>query len=200
LNPTKGKQTDLRGNKRDMPAKIGSLDFCFENSPVKIVANRNFAEVKLAGLTVGPFDEGNEYEVYYWIAKELAASEIVHLREDDCLDASKIFKVQWKEGVQIPGQISELPENFYPKIRRYLADVKKDIVKQPEKLQEYEKVKHLARDIINSRLKKIVALSSASAQTDQVLKKLTSEEKLIYEQLGKIISEWKKNILENGEK
>ena len=183
-----------------MPAKIGTLDFCFENSPVKIVANRNFAELKLAGLTVGPFDEGNEYEVYYWIAKELAASGIVHLREDEVLDASKIFKVQWKEGVQIPGQISDVPDDFYPKLRRYLAQVKEEIVKQPEKLQEYEKAKHLARDIINSRLKKIVALSSAPTQTEQLLKKLTSEEKLIYEQLGKIITTWKTQILECEDK
>jgi hypothetical protein len=182
-----------------MPAKIGTLDFCFENSPIKIVANRNFAELKLAGLNVGPFDEGNEYEVYYWIAKELEASGIVHLREDEALDATKLYKVQWKEGVQIPGMISELPEDFYPKLRRYLAFTEVG-ANQPEKIQEYQKAKHLARDIINSRLKKIVALSSASAQTDQVLKKLTSEEKLIYDQLGKIITAWKTQILESQEK
>jgi DNA replication factor GINS len=193
LNPVKGK---LCEREKGLPEKICTIDFCFENSPVKIVANRNFAEVKLAGLTVGPFDEGNEYEVYHWIAKELEASGIVHLREDDALDAAKLYKVQWKEGVQIPGQISELPEDFYPKLRRYLAFAKEEVAKQPEKIQEYEKAKHLARDIINSRLKKIVALSSASGQTDQVLKKLTSEERLIYEQLGKIISTWKAQILD----
>jgi hypothetical protein len=40
-----------------------NLDFCFENSLVKVVANRNYPEVELAGLTVGPFEEGNEYEL-----------------------------------------------------------------------------------------------------------------------------------------
>ncbi len=182
-----------------MPAKIDTLDFCYENSLTTIVANRNFAELKLAGLNVGPFDEGNEYQVYYWIAKELEASGIAHLREDDILDAAKLYKVQWKEGVQIPGMISELPEEFYPKLRRYLASSEAE-ANQPDKIQEYQKAKALARDIINSRLKKIVALSSASAQTDQVLKKLTSEEKIIYDQLGKIISTWKNQILERQEK
>ena len=56
---------------------------------VKIVANRNCPEIKLAGLTVGPFDEGNEYEVYFWVAKELASAGMVHFREDDVLDATK---------------------------------------------------------------------------------------------------------------
>jgi len=179
-----------------MPLKIKNLDFRFENSPVKIIADRNYPEIKLAGLNVGPFEEGNEYEVYYWIAQELLEYGVAHFREDDCLDATKLYKVQWKERVQIAGQISELPEDFYPKLRRYLANIKEETAQQPEKMQEYEKARHLAWDIVNSRLKKIVALSAGPAQTDQVLKKFTSEERLIYEQLGKLIAEWRKQILE----
>ena len=179
-----------------MPLKIKNLDFRFENSLVKIIANRNYPEIKLAGLSVGPFQEGNEYEVYYWAAQELAESGIAHFREEDCLEATEIYKVQWKERVQIAGQISELPEDFYPKLRRYLANLKEEITKQPEKVQEHEKATHLACDIVNSRLKKIVTLSAGPTQTDQVLKKFTSEERLIYEQLGKIITEWRTQILE----
>ena len=184
-----------------MAAKICTLDFSYENSLVKIIANRNCPEIKLAGLTVGPFDEGNEYEVYFWVAKELATAGMVHFREDDVLDATKLFKVQWKEGVQIPGQISELPDDFYPKLRRFISDLKNQASRETEKYQEFNKAKQLARDIVNSRLKKIVALSSAPAQTDQVLKKLTAEEKILFEQLVKLISEWKIKIIESeGEK
>jgi DNA replication initiation complex subunit (GINS family) len=125
---------------------------------------------------------------------------MVHFREDDILDATKLFKVQWREGVQIPGQISDLPEDFYPKLRRHLSTLKNEISKQPEKINEYERTKHLAKDIVNSRLKKIVSLSTAPGQSDQVLKKFSNEEKILYEQLTKIISEWKTKILENGEK
>lgn len=191
----------MLGGNRDLAAKIFTLDFCYENSLVKIIANRNCPEIKLAGLTVGPFDEGNEYEVYFWVAKELAAAGMVHFREDDTLDATKLFKVQWKEGVQIPGQISELPGDFYPKLRRFISSLKEQASKQSEKYQEYDRVKQLSRDIVNSRLKKIVAISAAPAQSEQVIKKFTSEEKLVYEQLVKIISEWKTKILESpGEK
>jgi len=167
---------------------------------VKIVANRNCPEVKLVGLTVGPFDEGNEYEVYFWVAKELASAGMVHFREDELWDATKLFKAQWKEGVQIPGQIGELPDDFYPKLRRYLMELKEQSQKQSEKYQEYDRARQLARDIVNSRLKKIVAISSAPTQSEMVLKKFTNEERLISDQLVKIISGWKNNILENGEK
>lgn len=183
-----------------MAAKIYTLDFCYENSMVKIVANRNCPEIKLAGLTVGPFDEGNEYEVYFWVAKELASAGMVHFREDDILDATKLFKAQWKEGVQVPGQISELPGDFYPKLRRFLRDLKDQATQsqQSEKFHESDRAKQLARDIVNSRLKKVVALASTPGQSDQVIKKLTSEERIVYEQLVKIIAEWKAKILENG--
>jgi hypothetical protein len=167
---------------------------------VKIIANRNCPEIKLAGLAVGPFDEGNEYEVYFWVAKELAAAAMVHFREDDILDATKLFKAQWKEGVQIPGQISELRNDFYPKLRRFLLDQKDQATQtqQAEKFQEYDRTKQLARDIVNSRLRKIVALAAAPAQSGQILDKLTSEEKILYDQLVKLISEWKAKILQNG--
>ena len=182
--------------------KICTLDFCYENSMVKIVANRNCPEIKLAGLTVGPFDEGNEYEVYFWVAKELASAGMVHFREDDILDATKLFKAQWKEGVQVPGQISELPGDFYPKLRRFLKDQKDQATQtqESEKFQEYDRVKHLARDIVNSRMKKIVALAAGPGQSDQVLNKLTKEERIVYEQLVKIISEWKAKILNGADK
>jgi hypothetical protein len=178
-----------------MPMEIEKLDFCFENLLVRVTADKNYPEIQLAGLSVGPFEEGNDYEVYYWIAQELAAEGIAHFREEDLLTATALYKTQWKERVQIAGQISELNEEFYPKLRRYLADIKAEITQHPEKAQEYERAKHLAWDIVNSRVKKIIALSSGPVQTGQLQKKLTCEERLIYEQLGKLISEWKSQIL-----
>jgi hypothetical protein len=179
-----------------MVVPIEKMDFCYENSLVRVIADRNYPEIRLAGLSAGPFEEGNEYEVYYWIAQELAASGIAHFREDDALDATKLYKIQWKERVQIAGQISELTEDFYPKLRRYLANIKAEIAKHPEKAQEYEKAKHLAWDIVNSRLKKIVALSSGPTQSGQIQKKLTCEERFIYEHLSKIINGWKAQIID----
>jgi hypothetical protein len=176
--------------------EIEKLDFCFENLLVRVTADKNYPEIQLAGLSVGPFEEGNDYEVYYWIAQEFAGLGIVHFREEDLLKATSLYKIQWKERVQIAGQISELNEDFYPKLRRYLADIKAEIAKNPEKAQDYEKTKHLAWDIVNSRLKKIIALSSGPVQTGQLQKKLTCEERFIYEHLGKIISEWKSQIID----
>lgn len=191
----------VRGKGERMPKtitqRIANLDFCFEHSPTQVVANRSCPEIKLAGLTIGPFEEGNEYEVQYWIARECENAGIVRIRDEESLDSSKIFKIQWKERIQTAGQISKLQDDFYPKLRRYIAESRKEAIKQPEKMREYEKTKQLAFDIANSRLRKIVSLASASAQPDHVLKNLTIEERFLYEQLYTIINNWRTKILEH---
>lgn len=184
---------------RTVTARMGSLDFIFENSPARIVASRNSPEIKLAGLSVGPFEEGNDYEVSYWVALELAKSGIVHFHAEDLLDASKLSKIQWTERVQTAGQISKLPEGFYPKLRRYTTTLRDGIGNNPEKMREYERVDQLTKDIVNSRLKKIVSIASSPAQTENTLRNLTEEERLLYEQLFKVINNWKTLILNHKE-
>lgn len=175
--------------------KIRDLDFSFENSPVKIVANRNCPEIRLAGMRVGPFEEGVEHEVQYWVARNLVKSGIARFREGELLESTRLYKIQWKERVQTLRQVSKLPENFYPKLRRYMTEFKEEITKKPEKTREYEKVRHSTRDIVNTRLKKIVSLASAPAQTEHILKNLTNEERFLYKQLFKIIKEWRAHIM-----
>lgn len=173
---------------------IKSIDFSFEHCIVKIVANRNHPEIKLGGTTVGPFVEGNEYEVYYWIAEELEKASIAHFREEP-LDASKLYKIQWTERVQTSGQTSKLPEHFYPQLRRCLEKLKKEANKNPEKLRDYEKIRQLTLDIVNSRVKKIVSIASTLTPTEQVLKNLTEEERFLYNKLYKLINKWRSQIL-----
>jgi hypothetical protein len=175
------------------------IDFSFEQSSVRIIASRNCPEIVLAGLNVGPFEEGNEYDAPFWVALELEKAGIARFREEEVLDAAKLYKIQWTERVQTAGQVSKLPENFYPKLRRCLAELKDDAAKTPEKLQEYEKIRHLTRDTVNSRLKKIVSLASVQTQTQEVLKNLTPEERFLYEKLHKFISDWRTKVLDYGE-
>ena len=159
------------------------------------MVNRNCPEIKLAGLKVGPFQEGKEYEVRFWVAQELKRAGIARFREEELLDLVKLNKIHWKERVQASQQVASLPEDFYPKLRRYLADLKSGAMKKPEKMRDYEKARRLSRDIINLRLKKIVSLASSPAQTNQILRNLTKEERVIYDRLYGIISEWRTKIV-----
>jgi len=174
---------------------IRDADFVFENTPIKIVANRNSPEIDLPGVKIGPFKEGKEYEVRFWIAQELKKSGIAHIREEEPLDSKMLNKIQWKEGFQAAQRVTALPENFYPKLRRYLEELNEEAIKRPEARAHYEKTKKLADDITRTRLKKIVSLASSPAQTRQILGNLTEEELTLYNYLYNIIDKWRNRIL-----
>jgi len=176
------------------PSSILDVDFTFENSLVRILANRNSPEMQLVGLKIGPFEEGKEYEVPYWIASELERAGIARFREEELLDVKKLDKILWKEKVQQARQVSHLEEDFYPRLRRFLNRLKKGANSSPERNAEYRKAEAVAKDIVNIRLRKIVSLASSPEQTNETLNDLAKEERTLYSMLYAAINEWKTNI------
>ena len=183
----------------DPISSIKDADFIYQNTPVKILANRNNPKIDLPGFTVGPFKEGQEYEVRLWVANELKKAGIARIRMDDPLDLMVLNKIQWKERVQTSQKVTSVPDDFYPKLRRYLEELNEEAIKKPEKRNDYEKAMNLSDDIARMRLKKIVSLASSSSktQTSQILRSLTNEEKSIYSHLHTIISQWRNEILKS---
>ena len=173
---------------------IRDADASFENKPIKVVAVRSSPEIELTGLKVGPFDEGNEYEIRFWVARELEKDGLVRPREET-LNASRLYPILHKERIQPISSLPALPDDFYPRLRRVLEDLKGISKSSPEKMREYEHVQQLSNDIVDHRLKKIITLASTPGQKGQILRSLTSEEQALYEELDKIINEWRREIL-----
>ncbi len=176
---------------------VEDADFMFENKLVKVIANRNEGKIVLAGLEVGPFEEGREYEIRFWVACELEKVGIVRFREEDLLDVVKLHKIHWRERVQPTNKVSPLFEEFYPQLRRYLTYLRKAANNNSEKLKEQEKSARISRDIVNCRVKKIVSLASSPSLSSQALQSLTPEEKAFYYQIHKSIDEWRSKILQD---
>jgi hypothetical protein len=183
------------GLSADPLTTIRDVDFVFQNMPVKIVANRDSPIIDLPGINVGPFKEGKEYEVRFWVAQELKKAGIAHIRMDEPLDLMTLNKIHWKETVQASQKVTPLPEDFYPKLRRYLEELNEEAIKKAEYRGDYEKARKLSDDITRTRLKKIVSLASSPAQTSQILGNLTKEELALYDYLYEKISKWRNEIL-----
>ena len=167
----------------------------FENKLVTVTANRNESEIELAGLKIGPFEEGRDYELRFWVARELEEAGVVRFREEDVLDVIKLHKIHWKERVQPTNQVSSLPAGFYPQLRRYLSGLETMTQANSGKLKDLEKSMQIALDITNCRVKKIVAMASSPPLTAQALQSLTPEERALYHHLFSLIDEWKSRIL-----
>lgn len=179
---------------REHCSSIEFSDFVFENNFVTVVAIKSLPRIDLVGFSVGPFEEGLEYEVRLWVARELEKDKIVKIKEDG-LDAAKMYKIQWTERIQALGQLSALPENFYPKVRRVISDLKQASKMSPEKLREYEYVQNLAQDIVNCRLRKIISLATILPVESQAVKNLTPEERDLYEKIRRIVIDWRSKIV-----
>jgi len=184
----------LQSMSEEYCSNIEFSDFIFENSFVTVVAVKSTPKIDLAGFSVGPFEENREYEVRLWVARELERDHLVKIKEDG-LDAAKIYKIQWTERIQALGQLSTLPENFYPKVRRTINELKQSSKTSPEKLREYEYIQNLTYDIINCRLRKLISLATIQLPESQAIKNLTPEEKDLYERVRRIVSDWRSKII-----
>ncbi|MCW4020560.1 MAG: DNA replication complex GINS family protein [Candidatus Bathyarchaeota archaeon] len=173
---------------------ITDADSLFKNKSTKVIAVRNSPEIELAGLAVGPFEEGNEYEVRFWVAQELEKAGVVRPREET-LTASRLYPILHRESIQPVSNLSSLPEDFYPRLRRVLEKLKASSKSSPEQMREYEYVEKLSKDIVSCRLKKIISLASTPGQRSQILRNLTVEEAALYEELDKNIGQWRREIL-----
>jgi len=170
--------------------RIVDFDFSLENEIVNVIATKNLRDIDLVGLMIGTHSVGDEFQVRLWVAEQLSDAEMVRLKEEETIDLMSLQKIQWIEtSLQTGRRISELPETFYPKLRRYIRQLEK------ERRSELNQALRLAYDVVNSRLNRVVNLSSASPITNTMIKNLTDEEKWLCENLSKIIFEWREKIL-----
>ena len=174
---------------------VEDVDFDFENTAVRMIANRSYPETKIVGTSVGPLQEGREFEVKYWIARELVKAGIARFREDDVSNLVSLNKIHWTETIQTGRRPSTLPDHFYPKLRRYLTKQKDKAATDASSADEYNRARRLAQDIVNCRLNKVVALAASPAQVDDALRSLSKEERILYDGLHATVSGWRSKIL-----
>lgn len=177
---------------------VKDMDFEFENAPVKIVIDKDFPEMKIIGETLGPLEKGTEVEVMYWVALELVKAGLAHFHKGESLGLALLQKIQWKETIQPGRQLSTIPEEFCPKMRRYVSELKGMSIKDASYTNDFNKALRLAQDIVNCRLRKIVGLAASAEQTGAIPQNLCTEERILYDSLLSVISEWRSRILEVG--
>lgn len=178
---------------------INDLDFDFKNISTKIIILKNLRSLKIGSITIGPFKEGIDVETKNWIASELIKSGYARYHDEYSLNSISLNKIHWRETrLQTGRRIASLPEYFYPKLRRYLYSLKEKAVSDASFAVEYNRSVRLAHDIVTCRLKKIVSLAAAPLQTENILRDLAREERILYNDLQTKISKWNTDIFEVG--
>lgn len=171
---------------------FNDYDLDFQNRTVRILTVRESGEVNVAGKVFGPFKIGQEVDAPRWVAEELVRSGIAKWRDEDRLDLASLSKMHWRETIPTARQIPAVGEDFYQMLKALLAELRAQSRSDPSKGRDYEKAVHLSKDIVNCRIRKIVSLAAAPAQTENVLANLANEERSLYLALSRIIAEWRR--------
>ncbi|MBS7622977.1 DNA replication complex GINS family protein [Candidatus Bathyarchaeota archaeon] len=170
-------------------------------SPVKVKILRGLPELFFSDEKLGPLREGDELELPYWAAQELADSGVAKILGREPLDIPTLTKVHWRECIPSSREIPQIDNDFYCRLRHLLRRLREEAESEPSKRETLVKVESQFKDIVDCRMRKIMYLATAPPQVDAVLQKMTVEERMLYSRLSTITREWRMEVLAlEGEK
>src|SRR3989454_11615493 len=119
-----------------------------------------------------------------WVANVLSSEKLVDVQDTDMIVALKQAVV--KENVQGDFDLSTLESDFYIKIGAYVRRL-------PQ--QDRDKVESMLNSLIRKRQGKIVRLADSSKMTSELAKKLTIEERALFDYIHSKSAEFKKQTI-----
>ncbi len=177
-------------------SSTNSLAFEFENMVVNLVALRKIPEIDTAGIKVKETEAGGRLAVNLWIAWELMQAGLARLA-DEVVSGEEWTQVHYRERFQPLGRPTPLPDDFFSRIYlTFKEDVRRAAVDESRR-EGVDRARGMYRDILESRIGKIVRLASAEAAADT--RQLQPEEGTLYKELHAIISSWREEMRELGE-
>ena len=174
---------------------MDSLYFKFENAPVKILATRKIPEIRTPGIVISETDDGRTLVVPLWVAWALSEAGLAKITDKGITD-EEWTQIHYREKFQPLGQPSLLPDDFY--FNAYLTFKRKiEEASGQGRHEDLDRLKGRFRDIMESRVGKIIRLSSAEATVQT--RELQKEESTLYKELHELISIWRKELRKLGD-
>ena len=119
-----------------------------------------------------------------WVAEVLALEKLVEVQDTDMIVALKQALV--KENVQGDFDLSTLDSDFYIKVNSYIERL-------PQ--QDRDKVESMLNTLMRKRQGKIIRLADSSKMTSDLAKKLSIEERALFDAIHLQSVDFKKQIL-----
>ena len=119
-----------------------------------------------------------------WVADVLASEKLVDVQDTDMIVALKQALV--KENVQGDFDLSTLDTDFYIKVRAYIQRLTQ---------QDKDKVESMLNTLMRKRQGKIIGLADSSKMTSDLAKKLSIEERALFDAIHAQSVDFQKQIL-----
>jgi len=119
-----------------------------------------------------------------WVAEVLSAEKLVQVQDTDMVVALK--QAVMKENVQGDFDLSTLELDFYIKVNSFTQRLPQE---------DHDKIESMLNSLIRKRQGKIIRLADSSKMTSDLAKKLTIEERTLFDYIHNNSTEFKKQIL-----
>jgi DNA replication factor GINS len=119
-----------------------------------------------------------------WVAEVLSAEKLVQVQDTDMVVALK--QAVMKENVQGDFDLSTLELDFYIKVNSFTQRLPQE---------DRDKIESMLNSLIRKRQGKIIRLADSSKMTSDLAKKLTIEERTLFDYIHNNSTEFKKQIL-----
>ena len=119
-----------------------------------------------------------------WVADVLESEKLADIQDTDMIVALKQAIV--KENVQGDFDLSTLDSDFYIRVRSYMQRLPK---------QDSDRVESMLNTLVRKRQGKIIRLADSSKMTSELAKKLSIEERALFDSIHSRSTEFKKQFL-----
>jgi DNA primase len=173
----------------------GALGFQFENATVTLIASKTVDEFTINESTYGPIEKGREFDVPRWVAKVLIKNNMAQIK-DPAIGVPDLQKALWREtGEPV---LQSLAPNYYFQIRNAIEHLALQNKNTPNdvRIAAQTKMETLLRDLIDNRLLKLMKLSLREERLREIKKKMTEEERWLFDRLVILLRNWQKEVTE----
>jgi DNA replication factor GINS len=128
--------------------------------------------------------QGDISSIPRWIAEVLSSEKLAQVQDTDMVVALK--QAVMKENVQGDFDLSTLELDFYIKVNSFTQRLPQE---------DRDKIESMLNSLIRKRQGKIIRLADSSKMTSDLAKKLTIEERTLFDYIHNNSTEFKKQIL-----
>lgn len=172
-----------------------TLRFQYENVPVTVISLKPIEEFTIHDSKYGPVDKGRELTVPQWVANVLTATNFARLREPE-IKVSDLQKALWRETGE--SVLQTLKSDYYHQVRSTIKQLAHQNKTSPNdiRISAQSKIEQLFRDVLDNRLLKLMKLSLREERIRETKKKMTQEERWLFDRLVTLLRNWQKQVLE----
>ncbi|MGI0010773.1 MAG: hypothetical protein ACREAE_05180 [Nitrosopumilaceae archaeon] len=128
--------------------------------------------------------QGEILNVPRWVANVLESEKLVDIQDADML--SELKQTITKENNQGTNNLSTLTPDFYIKVRSFMQRLTD---------KDYDTTESMLNTLVRTRQTKIINLASSSKLTSDIAKKLSIEERILFNSIHQKSTEFKNQVM-----